>query len=37
VLARSDRALVLQKGQVVVAGDAEAVAADPALAGFLGV
>jgi len=37
VLARSDRALVLQKGQVVLAGDAEAVAADPALAGFLGV
>ena len=37
VLARSDRALVLQKGQVVLAGTADAVAADPALAGFLGV
>ncbi len=37
VLSRSDRALVLQKGQVVMAGDAAAVAADPALAGFLGV
>mgnify|MGYP001273950984 CR=1 FL=1 len=37
VLARADRALVLQKGQVVLSGDADAVAADPALAGFLGV
>ena len=37
VLSRSDRALVLQKGQVVMAGDAAAVAADPALAGYLGV
>jgi branched-chain amino acid transport system ATP-binding protein len=37
VLARSDRALVLQKGQVVLAGPADAVAADPALTGFLGV
>jgi branched-chain amino acid transport system ATP-binding protein len=37
VLARSDRALVLQKGQAVLAGPSEAVAADPALAGFLGV
>ncbi len=37
VLARSDRALVLQKGQVVLQGESEAVAADPALAGFLGV
>jgi branched-chain amino acid transport system ATP-binding protein len=37
VLARSDRALVLQKGQVVLSGPAEAVAADPALAGYLGV
>jgi branched-chain amino acid transport system ATP-binding protein len=37
VLARSDRALVLQKGLVVLAGSAEAVAADPALAGYLGV
>jgi len=37
VLARADRALVLQKGQAVLAGDAEAVAADPALTGYLGV
>jgi branched-chain amino acid transport system ATP-binding protein len=37
VLARSDRALVLQKGQAVMAGASEAVAGDPALAGFLGV
>ena len=37
VLARSDRALVLQKGEVVLAGDSEAVAADPALATYLGV
>ncbi len=37
VLARADRALVLQKGQVVLAGEAHAVADDPALAGFLGV
>ncbi|MDH4392902.1 MAG: ABC transporter ATP-binding protein [Aquabacterium sp.] len=37
VLARSDRALVLQKGQAVLAGPSQAVAADPALAGFLGV
>ena len=37
VLARADRALVLQKGQVVLSGAADAVAADPALAGFLGV
>ena len=37
VLSRCDRALVLQKGQVVLAGPAEAVAADPTLAGFLGV
>lgn len=37
VLARADRALVLQKGQVVLAGAADAVADDPALAGFLGV
>jgi branched-chain amino acid transport system ATP-binding protein len=37
VLARSDRALVLQKGQVVLAGPAEAVAADPTLAAYLGV
>ena len=37
VLARSDQALVLQKGQVVLQGTADAVAADPALAGYLGV
>ena len=37
VLARSDRALVLQKGQVVLEGESEAVAASPALAGYLGV
>jgi branched-chain amino acid transport system ATP-binding protein len=37
VLARSDRALVLQKGQVVLAGEAAAIAADEALSGFLGV
>ena len=37
VLARSDRALVLQKGQVVLQGAAGEVAASPALAGFLGV
>ena len=37
VLARSDRALVLQKGQAVLAGPADAVADSPELAGFLGV
>ena len=37
VLARADHALVLQKGQVVLAGRADAVAGNPALAGFLGV
>jgi branched-chain amino acid transport system ATP-binding protein len=37
VLARSDRALVLQKGQVALDGDAAAVAADPTLANYLGV
>jgi branched-chain amino acid transport system ATP-binding protein len=37
VLSRADRALVLQKGRVVLEGEAAAVAADPALAGFLGV
>jgi branched-chain amino acid transport system ATP-binding protein len=37
VLARCDRALVLQKGQAVLAGDAAEVAASPALGGFLGV
>jgi branched-chain amino acid transport system ATP-binding protein len=37
VLAQSDVALVLQKGQVVLGGDAQEVASNPALAGFLGV
>jgi branched-chain amino acid transport system ATP-binding protein len=37
VLARSDRALVLQKGQAVLAGASDAVTDDPVLAGFLGV
>lgn len=37
VLAQADLALVLQKGQVVLAGPADAVAANPALAGYLGV
>ncbi len=37
VLARSDRALVLQKGQVVLQGASSDVARDPQLAGFLGV
>jgi branched-chain amino acid transport system ATP-binding protein len=37
VLARSDRAVVLQKGQVVMAGRADAVSGDAALAGYLGV
>jgi branched-chain amino acid transport system ATP-binding protein len=37
VLARSDRALVLQKGQVVMSGESDTIAQDPALAGYLGV
>ncbi len=37
VLARSDRALVLQKGQVVLQGRAEEVSGSAALAGYLGV
>ena len=37
VLARSDRALVLQKGAVVLAGEAATLSADAALAGYLGV
>jgi branched-chain amino acid transport system ATP-binding protein len=37
VLHRSDHALVLQKGQAVLAGASNDVAADTALAGFLGV
>jgi branched-chain amino acid transport system ATP-binding protein len=37
VLAHSDCALVLQKGQVVLGGDAQSVANSEALSGFLGV
>ncbi len=37
VLAHADRALVLQKGQVVLQGDAAEVAASAELAGYLGV
>ena len=37
VLAHSDVAVVLQKGQVVLGGDADVVAGDASLAGFLGV
>ena len=37
VLAQADRALVLQKGQVVLAGRADQVTGSAALAGFLGV
>jgi len=37
VLSRSNRALVLQKGQVVLNGDAQALLNDPALPNFLGV
>jgi branched-chain amino acid transport system ATP-binding protein len=37
VLARSDRALVLQKGLVELVGPSDQVAADPALTGLLGV
>ncbi len=37
VLAQSDRALVLQKGQAVLQGPASEIAADPALANCLGV
>ena len=37
VLARSDRALVLQKGQAVLQGEASAIAADAALGSYLGV
>ncbi len=37
VLASADQALVLQKGQVVLAGSADEVAGSAALAGFLGV
>jgi branched-chain amino acid transport system ATP-binding protein len=37
VLARSDRAMVLQKGLVELVGPSDQVAADPALTGLLGV
>lgn len=37
VLARADRALVLQKGQVVLHGPADQVATSPALGSFLGL
>ena len=37
VLDHSDQALVLQKGQVVLQGRADAVSADPALSAYLGV
>ncbi|GAP36956.1 ABC transporter ATP-binding protein [Piscinibacter sakaiensis] len=37
VLARSDRAVVLQKGQAVLGGASAAVAADPLLGSFLGL
>jgi len=37
VLAQTDRAVVLQKGERVMAGESAALAADPALAGYLGV
>jgi branched-chain amino acid transport system ATP-binding protein len=37
VLKRSDEAVVMQKGQVVLAGPSDRIAADPALAGYLGV
>ncbi len=37
VLAHSDQALVLQKGQVVLQGRADAFSADPALSAYLGV
>ena len=37
VLGRSDRAVVVQKGQVVMAGDSSQIAENPALASYLGV
>jgi branched-chain amino acid transport system ATP-binding protein len=37
VLAQSDRAVVLQKGQVVLAGESKALRQRPELAAFLGV
>jgi branched-chain amino acid transport system ATP-binding protein len=37
VLAQSDRAIVLQKGQVVLQGASQALADSAELSGFLGV
>ena len=37
VLAHADQAMVLQKGQVVMQGNAGSVANDPTLAAYLGV
>jgi branched-chain amino acid transport system ATP-binding protein len=37
VLAQSDRAVVLQKGQVVLAGESKALRQQPELTAFLGV
>jgi branched-chain amino acid transport system ATP-binding protein len=37
VLTHCDRAVVLQKGQVVLAGPAASLASDPQLGGFLGL
>jgi branched-chain amino acid transport system ATP-binding protein len=37
VLAHSDRAVVLQKGQAVLSGRAQDIAASDALSGFLGI
>jgi branched-chain amino acid transport system ATP-binding protein len=37
VLARCDRAVVLQKGKVVLSGTSEEVSTSQALSGFLGV
>jgi branched-chain amino acid transport system ATP-binding protein len=37
VLAQADRAIVLQKGQVVLQGPADEMAVSPALANYLGV
>jgi branched-chain amino acid transport system ATP-binding protein len=37
VLAKSDRALVLQKGLAVMQGKSEDIANDPALTSFLGL
>jgi branched-chain amino acid transport system ATP-binding protein len=37
VLSQSDRAIVLQKGQVVLAGESDALRSSDQLASFLGV